>query len=89
MLARRYLASVALLLAPQVVMADVAEDRVAILVTAIESAGCIVNEANQAAVLAATGMTEEEAGAIVLLLLDTGRAEPIGDDLKLTTGNCI
>jgi len=91
MRARWLMAALALLFVAQAATAqveDVTDERVAILVAAIESVGCVVNEANEGSVLAAAGMTEAEAGAIVILLMTTGRAEPFGDDLKLTTGNC-
>lgn len=58
------------------------------LIAAIEAAGCLVHEGNQASVLAASGLTEDEAGAIVMMMMTDGRAVPDGDNLRLVTGDC-
>ena len=65
-----------------------APDRVAILVAAIEDAGCVVHEDNEAEVLESTGMTAAEASAIVKMLMSTGQAVPQDDDLRLVIGKC-
>jgi len=58
------------------------------LVTAIEAAGCIVNELNQAAILVEAGLTPEQGSVIVNQMMDVGEAVPFGDDLRLTTAGC-
>ena len=63
-------------------------DRVAILVAAIEDAGCVVDAENEAEVLESTGMTAAEASSIVTMLMSTGQAVPQDDDLRLVIGKC-
>lgn len=58
------------------------------LIAAIEAAGCIVNERNQAAILVEADLTPEQGGIIVNQMMDIGEAEPFGDDLRLKTGDC-
>ncbi len=58
------------------------------LVAAIEAAGCIVNELNQAAILVEAGLTPEQGGVIVNQMMDISEAVPFGDDLRLNTAGC-
>ncbi len=58
------------------------------LIAAIEAAGCVVTEANEAAILAAAQLDENVAMAIVKLWMSDGRAIPQDDDLRLVTGAC-
>lgn len=61
-----------------------------VLVAAIAAAGCIVNEANRAAVLKASGLTADVAVGIVQRLSEQGLAvEAEGSHaLRLKTGGC-
>ncbi len=58
------------------------------LIAAIEDAGCVVHDDNEKDVLAASGLTEGQAAAIVLTMMQDGRAIPQNDDLRLMTGKC-
>ena len=58
------------------------------LVTAIEAAGCVVNELNQAAILVEAGLTPAQGSVIVKQMMDVGEAVPFGDDLRLKTAGC-
>lgn len=58
------------------------------LVAAIEAAGCIVNDKNEAAILRASGLTAAQGSVVVSALMQTGEAVPFGDDLRLNTGAC-
>ena len=58
------------------------------LVKAIEAAGCVVNELNQAAILAEAGLTPAQGSVIVSQMMDVGEAVPFGDDLRLRTAGC-
>jgi hypothetical protein len=58
------------------------------LVTAIEAAGCIVHDGNEAAILRAARLTPAQGSVVVSFLMQTGEAEPFGDDLRLKTGGC-
>lgn len=58
------------------------------LVAAIEAAGCIVNELNHAAILAAANLSPEQGSVIVNQMMDVGEAEPFGNDLRLKTAGC-
>ncbi|MGI1660962.1 hypothetical protein ACRDNQ_01875 [Palleronia sp. KMU-117] len=64
------------------------EDERERLIAAIEAAGCIVHEGNHEAILREARMTPAQGSLVVTFLMDTGQAEPLGDDLRLTTGNC-
>lgn len=55
---------------------------------AVEEMGCVVNEANNAAVLARLGITAQQGTRIVTRLMADGRAVPQGDDLRIVTGHC-
>lgn len=61
---------------------------VAVLVQAIVDGGCLVTEANEAEILAASGLDEETAGMVVMLLMSSGQAMPEGDNLRLTVAAC-
>ncbi len=69
------------------VLAQSAEQKSA-MVAAIAAAGCRVNASNNAAVLSAAGLSEDQAAAVVQSLLDTGEAAVEGGDLVLKTGGC-
>jgi hypothetical protein len=58
------------------------------LVAAIEAAGCIVHDGNEAAILRAAKLTPVQGSVVVSFLMQTGEAEPFGDDLRLKTGAC-
>ena len=58
------------------------------LVAAIASAGCQVTPENNGEILAAAGLTEEQAAGIVEEMLVAGEAVPEGDSLVLRTGGC-
>lgn len=58
------------------------------LVAAIEVAGCIVHDGNEAAILRAAGLTAAQGRVVVSYLMQTGEAVPFGDDLRLKTGAC-
>jgi hypothetical protein len=60
------------------------------LVAAIAAAGCVVNEANQAQVLQASGLTEEVASGVVQRLSQKGLAVTIKGShaIRLKTGGC-
>lgn len=58
------------------------------LVAAIEAAGCIVNELNQATILVAADLSPDQGSVIVNQMMDVGEAEPFGDDLRLRTAGC-
>jgi hypothetical protein len=75
-------------LAMPALAADPSAEDVARLLAAIEKAGCRVTEANNAEVLKQSGLTEEQAGAIVDHWFETGEAAPDDSDLVLKTGNC-
>jgi len=77
----------AVLMGTVAAMAQPAE-RIAAFLDVVEEAGCVINEANNQAILARLDMTESEGGAIVLMLMADGRAVPQGDDLRITTGTC-
>lgn len=64
------------------------EDEKARLIAAIEAAGCVVHEGNHETILREATMTPEQGRLVVTFLMDTGQAEPLDDDLRLTTGNC-
>lgn len=64
------------------------EAEVDALVTAIAAGGCVVSETNEAEVLAASGLTEDAAAAVVMVLMTSGQAVPEGDDLRLVSGPC-
>ena len=69
------------------VLAQSAEQKSA-MVSAIAAAGCRVTASNNAAVLSAAGLTEDQAAAVVQNLLDSGEAAVEGGDLVLKTGGC-
>ncbi|MDH3263522.1 MAG: hypothetical protein OEM24_05950 [Paracoccaceae bacterium] len=69
------------------VLAQSAEQKSA-MVSAIAAAGCRVNASNNASVLSAAGLTEDQAAAVVQSLLDSGEAAVEGGDLVLKTGGC-
>ncbi|MFC2967223.1 hypothetical protein [Acidimangrovimonas pyrenivorans] len=57
------------------------------LADAIASAGCVVNEDNQAQVLKAAGMTEDQGAAVIDRLAWEGRIKPVGvKQLRLVGG---
>jgi hypothetical protein len=58
------------------------------LVKAIEAADCIVHDGNEAAILRAARLTPAQGSVVVSFLMQTGEAEPFGDDLRLKTGGC-
>lgn len=64
------------------------EDQRDRLVAAIEAAGCVVHEGNHESILQEARLTPEEGSLVVTVLMDTGQAEPLGDDPRLTTANC-
>jgi hypothetical protein len=58
------------------------------LIAAIAAAGCEVREDNNAAILAAAGLTQDQASAVVAVLLGDGRAAVEGGSLRLKTAGC-
>ena len=58
------------------------------LIAAIAAAGCEVREDNNASVLAAAGLTQDQASAVVAALLNDGRAAVEGGNLRLKTAGC-
>ncbi len=68
---------------------DVSDDAVAAMTKAIEDAGCVVTADNGDAVLAASGLSEEETMAVVAALYTDGRVA-LQDDgtMKLTNEVC-
>jgi len=58
------------------------------LVAAIEAAGCVVHDGNEAAILRAARLTAAQGSVVVSFLMQTGEAEPFGDNLRLRTGAC-
>ncbi len=68
-------------------LAQSAADKAAVI-RAIASAGCRVNAGNNAQVLAAAGIGEDRAAAVVQALLNSGEAVSMGGDLVLKTGPC-
>ncbi|MEX0969669.1 MAG: hypothetical protein WD046_04385 [Paracoccaceae bacterium] len=79
----------AILFATNAAMAQTSfSDQKVRLVAAIEAAGCIVNELNQAGILVEVGLTPEQGGVIVKQMMDVGEAVPFGDDLRLNTAEC-
>jgi hypothetical protein len=58
------------------------------LIAAIASAGCEVREDNNAAILTASGLSENDAAAVVAALLGDGRATLEGGNLRLKTAGC-
>ena len=77
----------AIILSASVLWAQSA-DHEAVLIAAIEQAGCVVSEANEQAILTKAGLSEQEGSAIVMQLMSQGRAVPQDDDLRLVTGKC-
>lgn len=58
------------------------------MVSAIAAAGCRVTASNNAAVLSAAGLSEDQAAAVVQSLLDSGEAAIESGVLVLKTGGC-
>lgn len=58
------------------------------LIAAIAAAGCEVREDNNSAILAAAGLTQDQAGAVVAALLNDGRAAVEGGNLRLKVAGC-
>lgn len=58
------------------------------MIDAIAANGCRVTPANNSAILAAAGLSEDVARAVVQALLDSGRAAVEGGVLVLKTGGC-
>lgn len=58
------------------------------MVKAIAAAGCRVTASNNAAILGASGLSEDAARAVVEALIASGEAVPEGGDLVLKTGGC-
>lgn len=58
------------------------------LIAAIAAAGCEVREDNNATILAAASLTQDQASAIVAALLADGRAAVEGGTLRLKTAGC-
>ncbi|MFN6979087.1 MAG: hypothetical protein ACK4OP_13245 [Gemmobacter sp.] len=58
------------------------------LIAAIAASGCEVREGNNAAILAAANLTQDEASTIVAALLADGRAAVEGGTLRLKTAGC-
>ncbi|MBI1217685.1 MAG: hypothetical protein GC186_03970 [Rhodobacteraceae bacterium] len=59
------------------------------LIAAMTAAGCMVTDANQAAVLQAAGLTPDVAAGVVQVLEADGRAvQGEGHTLRLKTGSC-
>ncbi|WP_127900213.1 hypothetical protein [Solirhodobacter olei] len=60
------------------------------LVAAIVAAGCVVNDANQAAVLRASGLSTDVAAGVLQRLSGKGLVETVAGShaLRLKTGGC-
>jgi hypothetical protein len=63
-------------------------ERIAEFLSAVEAAGCVIDETNNQAILQRLSMTEDEGTRIVMVLMSDGRAVPQDDDLRITTGTC-
>ena len=87
MIARAVLALVALA-SPAFAEGGPSAESVARLVQAIQVAGCVVTEVNQGTVLKEAEMDETEAGVIVSMLIDDGKAVFVDNGLHLKTGTC-
>lgn len=74
-------------LSPAAALGQSEADRQA-LIRAIAEAGCRVNAGNNAAILRASGLSEDAAGAVVESLIAAGLATPEGGDLVLRTAGC-
>lgn len=70
------------------VHAQSAED-VARLTAAIASVGCVVDNSNQAAVLSASGLSENAAGQVLRMLVGTGEIVPSNEEFMLISGPCL
>lgn len=66
--------------------ADSAEAKA--LIAAITANGCAVTDANNAEVLKAAGLSDDQAKAVVSALIAAGQAEVVGEDLRLKTEGC-
>ncbi|OIQ69445.1 hypothetical protein GALL_489540 [mine drainage metagenome] len=63
--------------------------QVAAMVAAIAAAGCVVNDSNQKAVLAAAKLTPDEGAGVVVRLIDAKILTPEpGDVLRMAGGTC-
>jgi hypothetical protein len=58
------------------------------LIAAIAAAGCEVREDNNASILSAASLTQDQASAVVAALLQDGRAAIEGGNLRLKTAGC-
>ncbi len=81
-------AALAGLAAPALAQEPTAEARAA-LVAAIEAAGCKVNEGNADAILAAAGIDEAAAEAVVYALTTEELVDLTDEGLVLKTPGCI
>ncbi len=70
------------------VFAQATDAQKAAIATAIEANGCKVTAANNAAILAAAGLTEADAATVVQALIDAGTASIENGELVLKSANC-
>ena len=72
---------------PAPVHAQTKPDRIA-LIDAIEAAGCVANQANQATILTAAGLTDDVAVSIAGRMLSEGVLVHFPDGFRLTVNGC-
>lgn len=70
------------------VQAQATPEQVQKLVEVIAANGCVVNAENNAAILAAAGLQDQDAQVVVNALLGLGQAEIVDGNLKLKTAGC-
>jgi hypothetical protein len=66
---------------PAVAEGGPTDAQIAAFLKAAADAGCAVNSTNKDAILKAAGLSEEEGTAVVIRLMDTGKAADAGDDV--------
>lgn len=76
------------LMAAGMAQAQATPDKVEALIKAIAENGCEVTPDNNAAILAAAGLGDEDAQAVVATLLGLGNATIEDGKLRLKTGGC-
>ena len=80
--------AVTLSLAALPVFAQATAEQQAAITAAIEANGCKVTSENNAAILAAAGLTESDAATVVQALISAGTAVIEGGELVLKSGAC-
>lgn len=68
--------------------ATATDEQVAALISAITAAGCTVTADNNAQILSAAGLADQDAQVVVSTLLGLGQAEIVEGNLRLKTEGC-